>query len=897
MNRLYRYQWGGWKPSTDPGISNPGRYSNASVMPNGSTGATTGASSTGGGFDYMSAISGGVGAITSGMQTGMFYSNMADQAKERERREQEALRLQGDRRYMGLTGQMRGNTYGMFNRYQTGGVANPYGTMTDPDMLERTGQRKITEQATEDITIATLKTVAPPVGAAIEQGISLFTGIQDAAGRQDAELDGKAIDVYPDETAAAVGNAADMFMPHKAAFRQAQNEDYGRAVLSWTGLGAIPNMIEAMQDQEEYEMAQERLRTSSGRMVGGKSGLGGTEIVGGTNMTALREQQEIPMVKYGGLMEKDGSGGYRVEKRGYIDTYKGGGLYANIHAKRERIKAGSGESMRSPGSEGAPTDKAFTDSAKTAKMGMGGYMEYAQGGIHIDPSKRGTFKAQATRMDMGVQEAADKILSAPEGTYSPEMRKKANFARNFAKKYGGMMEYRSGGMSYSDGVKRSNANAELEGRGKDKSGDDAVGEIVMRNGGKKNIKVKGPTHEEGGVPMNLQPGDYVWSDHLKDPQTGKSMAELYEEMAESGASDRQIQQLMMYQEQLAGRAPGQGMEQTAKTGGLMKYQNGTTGLSPFIRDPNKTPGEIEAYNKLREQKRVAQNLVAQSQATTTKKKTAPKKFEYELMPPLRVDKDGNPIMARDSSAEAFVPNFKRMIELDKEATLPNPLPMAYTPAPTTSGLKPTKEKGKLSNLVKYAPELGLLAMGAIEAAMVPSEYDLPEVPATPQISVDKVFLDRSRAGELARARGAAEFRTSIDAARGSGMGPGAMSYMQREQNAIRNAVEEAAINAEKLNLAQSAQEKSLNLGAEIDTKKFNAEMRRVYDALGIARGTSLADFKIQRRNAIAEAIKSGVVGAANTYSSGRLGAAYAGNTGVDNRYTMDQLKELGLIKA
>ena len=72
--------------------------------------------------------------------------------------------------------------------------------------------------------------------------------------------------------------------------------------------------------------------------------------------------------------------------------------------------------------------------------------------------------------------------------------------------------------------------------------------------------------------------------------------------------------------------------------------------------------------------------------------------------------------------------------------------MAYTPAPTTSGLKPTKEKGKLSNLVKYAPELGLLAMGAIEAAMVPSEYDLPEVPATPQISVDKVFLDRSRAG-------------------------------------------------------------------------------------------------------------------------------------------------------
>lgn len=43
------------------------------------------------------------------------------------------------------------------------------------------------------------------------------------------------------------------------------------------------------------------------------------------------------------------------------------GLYANIHAKRERIKAGSGEKMRKPGSPGAPTAKAFKQSAKTAK--------------------------------------------------------------------------------------------------------------------------------------------------------------------------------------------------------------------------------------------------------------------------------------------------------------------------------------------------------------------------------------------------------------------------------------------------------------------------------------------------------------------------------------------------
>lgn len=48
---------------------------------------------------------------------------------------------------------------------------------------------------------------------------------------------------------------------------------------------------------------------------------------------------------------------------------KGGktGLYANIHAKQERIKAGSNEKMRKPGSKGAPTKADFIKSAKTAK--------------------------------------------------------------------------------------------------------------------------------------------------------------------------------------------------------------------------------------------------------------------------------------------------------------------------------------------------------------------------------------------------------------------------------------------------------------------------------------------------------------------------------------------------
>jgi hypothetical protein len=64
-----------------------------------------------------------------------------------------------------------------------------------------------------------------------------------------------------------------------------------------------------------------------------------------------------------------------VKKKAYgklPEKMAGGGLYANIHAKQERIAHGSGEKMRKPGSPGAPTAEAFKESAKTAKYAKGG---------------------------------------------------------------------------------------------------------------------------------------------------------------------------------------------------------------------------------------------------------------------------------------------------------------------------------------------------------------------------------------------------------------------------------------------------------------------------------------------------------------------------------------------
>jgi hypothetical protein len=66
--------------------------------------------------------------------------------------------------------------------------------------------------------------------------------------------------------------------------------------------------------------------------------------------------------------------GKGVKKARRDDTdftqYAGGGkvgLYENIHKKQARIKAGSGEKMRSVGSKGAPTKADFIKSAKTAR--------------------------------------------------------------------------------------------------------------------------------------------------------------------------------------------------------------------------------------------------------------------------------------------------------------------------------------------------------------------------------------------------------------------------------------------------------------------------------------------------------------------------------------------------
>jgi hypothetical protein len=166
-----------------------------------------------------------------------------------------------------------------------------------------------------------------------------------------------------------------------------------------------------------------------------------------------------------GLMPEMGRGGYTVtrsnDRKGKTHKVTGpdgtvkyfGDSKLGQHPKDPERKAAF-YARHKKNLDGNPYFRAFaratwkeggTTFSGNAFYGDGGgyipeYGEMAYGGIHLDPAKAGTFKAQATRMGMGVQEAASAILNAPEGRYSPAMRKKANFAKNFAKQMGGLVE-------------------------------------------------------------------------------------------------------------------------------------------------------------------------------------------------------------------------------------------------------------------------------------------------------------------------------------------------------------------------------------------------------------------------------------------------------------------------
>ena len=124
---------------------------------------------------------------------------------------------------------------------------------------------------------------------------------------------------------------------------------------------------------KEIKGRSKRAMYSNGELVGGQKKLDVAEPKGVLNSADFKalgnagskaKTMDRKKAMAGGMMREKVMGGgsmMRVNKAG------GGGLYANIHAKKKRIAGGSGETMRKVGTKGAPTAANFKRAAKTAK--------------------------------------------------------------------------------------------------------------------------------------------------------------------------------------------------------------------------------------------------------------------------------------------------------------------------------------------------------------------------------------------------------------------------------------------------------------------------------------------------------------------------------------------------
>ena len=118
---------------------------------------------------------------------------------------------------------------------------------------------------------------------------------------------------------------------------------------------------------------------------------------------------------------------------------EGGGLYANIHAKRERIKAGSGERMRKPGAEGAPSKQDFIDAAKTAKKKEGGLSLSVGRGEKLPTSQGAGLTAKGRAK---ANRATGSNLQAPAP--HPKTEKEKGRKKSFCARMSGVVKHAKG---------------------------------------------------------------------------------------------------------------------------------------------------------------------------------------------------------------------------------------------------------------------------------------------------------------------------------------------------------------------------------------------------------------------------------------------------------------------
>jgi hypothetical protein len=117
-------------------------------------------------------------------------------------------------------------------------------------------------------------------------------------------------------------------------------------------------------------------RKKGGMVEGSKKDIAEDKMLAKKHGMSMKEWEKSPQDKIHDKGEKRGGAAHGKgctcrQCGGRVAKKDGGGLYANIHAKRERIAEGSGEKMRKAGSKGAPTAADFKASERTARKDGG----------------------------------------------------------------------------------------------------------------------------------------------------------------------------------------------------------------------------------------------------------------------------------------------------------------------------------------------------------------------------------------------------------------------------------------------------------------------------------------------------------------------------------------------
>lgn len=208
---------------------------------------------------------------------------------------------------------------------------------------------------------------------------------------------------------------------------------------------ALQQMAQAIQQTQNTGMQSSPMMKMGGvpcyKCGGSKYQDGGAMMdqYGGVFLPAM------PVDIYGVPLYAQGGSTMNQAMRGYVqnpfvedmmEMKYGGGLEAFVRNPYVEDMMEMAEGGKMPA---AYARARFAAAGNLDKMDEYGYMyggnipEMKRGGIYINPANKGKFTAKAKKAGMGVQSFASKVLNAPEGRYSAETRRQANFARNAAK--------------------------------------------------------------------------------------------------------------------------------------------------------------------------------------------------------------------------------------------------------------------------------------------------------------------------------------------------------------------------------------------------------------------------------------------------------------------------------